>query len=185
MFWVTRPRFEVRFLNRPVDSSGSLPARSRARMWRKNQTRKAAPATSSTAISAGLLSAWRIPKTTKNMPTADRTAPNASKGRVGSAGSGSLDPAAEQDDQRDDQRLEDERGAPADRGRDQTADQRPGRGADAAQPADDAERPGARGQVAEAQRREDVDRRDQQRGADALEHRVAEDQHARARARPR
>jgi hypothetical protein len=47
------------------------------------------PATSSTAISARLLSAWRTPNTTRNMPTADRTAPNASNGRVGSAGSGS------------------------------------------------------------------------------------------------
>ncbi len=33
--------------------------------------------------------AWRIPKTTKNIPTADRTAPIPSNGRVGSAGSGS------------------------------------------------------------------------------------------------
>jgi hypothetical protein len=32
MFWVTSPRFEVRFLNSPVDSSGSLPARSRERV---------------------------------------------------------------------------------------------------------------------------------------------------------
>jgi hypothetical protein len=30
MFCVATPRFEARFLNRPVDSSGSLPARSRA-----------------------------------------------------------------------------------------------------------------------------------------------------------
>ena len=33
--------------------------------------------------------ACRIPKTTKNMPTAERIAPTASKGRVGSGGSGS------------------------------------------------------------------------------------------------
>ena len=33
--------------------------------------------------------ACRIPKTTKNMPTAERIAPTPSKGRVGSAGSGS------------------------------------------------------------------------------------------------
>ena len=48
-------------------------------------------------------------------------------------------------------------------------------------PADDAERPRARGEVAEPQRGEDVDGRDQQRRADALEHRVAEDQHAEPR----
>ena len=63
-------------------------------------------------------------------------------------------------------------------GRDEAADQRPGRGADAAQPADHAERPGARRDVAEPDRREDVDGRDQQGGADALEDGVAEDQHA-------
>jgi hypothetical protein len=58
-------------------------------MWRKNHTRKAAPTTRSTAMSTLLLSAWRIPKTTKNMPTADRTAPTVSKRRVGSGASGS------------------------------------------------------------------------------------------------
>ena len=52
--------------------------------------RKAAPAASSAAISAPSLSAWRIPKTTKNMPTADKIAPSASKGRVGSGGIGSM-----------------------------------------------------------------------------------------------
>jgi hypothetical protein len=37
-----------------------------------------------------LLPAWRIPKTTQNIPIAERTAPAASKGLVGSAGSGSF-----------------------------------------------------------------------------------------------
>ena len=36
-----------------------------------------------------LVSACRIPNTTKNIPTADRTAPTASKGRLGSGGIGS------------------------------------------------------------------------------------------------
>ena len=40
-------------------------------------------------MSSPLVSAWRIPNTKKNMPTADRNAPNASNGRVGSAGIGS------------------------------------------------------------------------------------------------
>jgi hypothetical protein len=43
MFWVARARFEVRFLNRLVESSGSLPARSLAPLWTENQVRKAAP----------------------------------------------------------------------------------------------------------------------------------------------
>ena len=105
----------------------------------------------------------------------DGSEPIEGTGRVGREGVG--DPAAEQDDQRDDRGLEDERGPPADRGGDETADQRSGRGAEASQPADDAERPSARGEVAEAQGREDVDGRDQQGGADALQHRVAKDQH--------
>ena len=88
---------------------------------------------------------------------------------------------AQQDDRRDDRGLEDERGPPADSRRDQAADQRPGRGADPAEPADRAERPGPRGEIGEPQRREDVDRRDQERRPDALEHRVAEDQHAEVR----
>ena len=40
-------------------------------------------------MSETLLSACRIPNTTKNMPTADRIAPTTSKGRSGSAGRGS------------------------------------------------------------------------------------------------
>ena len=89
--------------------------------------------------------------------------------------------AAQQDDHRDDDGLEDERGAPADRRGDQASDQRPCRCADAAEPADHAEGPGARGEVGEPQGREDVYRRDQERCADALEHRVAEDQHPEVR----
>ena len=77
--------------------------------------------------------------------------------------------------------LEDERGPPADSSGDHAPDQRSGRRADAAQPADHAEGPGARREIGEPQRREDVDGRDQQRRTDALEHRVAEDQHAEAR----
>ena len=88
---------------------------------------------------------------------------------------------AEQDDRRDDRGLEDERRPPADPRRDHTSDQRPCRGADTPQPADRAEGPGTRGEIAEPQRREDVDGRDQQRRTDALEHRVPEDQHAEAR----
>ena len=71
----------------------------------------------------------------------DRSEPVERTGRVGRERVG--DPAAEQDDQRDDRGLEDERGAPVNCGGDETADQRSGRGAEAAQPADDAERPGA------------------------------------------
>ena len=88
-FWVTRPRFEVRLRNSPVDSSGSWPARSLARIHRKNQARTSAPTTSRASISQPLLSAARIPMTTRTRPTADRTAPPVSKGRLGSGGRGS------------------------------------------------------------------------------------------------
>ena len=57
---------------------------------------------------------------------------------------------------------------------------RPGGRADATHAADHAEGPGTRREVGEQHRREDVDGRDQQRGADAFEDRVAEDQHAEA-----
>ena len=40
MFWVTSARLHVRFRNNPVESRGSLPARSRERMYRKNAARK-------------------------------------------------------------------------------------------------------------------------------------------------
>jgi len=103
------------------------------------------------------------------MPPADRTAPTVSNRLPGSAGSGSF--------RRHDRRLQQERGAPADRGGDQPADQRSGGGADAAHPADHAEGTRPRLGVVEVQRGEYVDRRDHQRRADALKGRVAEDQH--------
>ncbi len=89
-FWVTMARFEVRLWNRAVDSRASLPARSLPRIQAKNPARIAAPTTSSRAISPRLLSAAMIPPTKTTRPTADRTAPTMSKGRVGSAGIGSL-----------------------------------------------------------------------------------------------
>ena len=54
----------------------------------------------------------------------------------------------------------------------------PGGGADAAQRADHAERAGPGGELGEQQRGQDVDGRDQQGGADALQDRVAEDEYA-------
>ena len=62
--------------------------------------------------------------TTQDRPAAERTAPTVSKGRVGSAGTGSTIWRLEEDDDRDDQGLEHERGPPADRGGDEAADQR-------------------------------------------------------------
>jgi hypothetical protein len=84
------PRLEVRFRKRLVDSRGSLPARSFARMERKNKVRTSAPAMIRISISQRLLSAARMPITTSTRPRADRIAPVVSNGRVGSGGSGSL-----------------------------------------------------------------------------------------------
>ena len=47
------------------------------------------PTTTKATHSALLTPACRMPNTMKNIPTADSTAPTRSKGRVGSAGSGS------------------------------------------------------------------------------------------------
>jgi hypothetical protein len=58
-------------------------------MWRRNQIRKEAPIAKNTAIKTPSVSACRIPNTTQNMPTADRTAPTASNGRLGSGSTGS------------------------------------------------------------------------------------------------
>ena len=72
---------------------------------------------------------------------AERIAPTASKGRVGSGGRGIDEAPAEKDDRRDDRRLEDERRPPADSRGDHASDQRAGRGADPSQPTDHAESP--------------------------------------------
>src|SRR3954471_19124759 len=157
-FCVARPRFDTRLRKSAVESSASRPARSRERTWRKNAPRNAAPAPISVAISAGFVSAWRIPSTTKNMPTAERIAPGVSNGSVGSGLIGSVSlrvstelSATTAGGKREAaaRGLEKDGGAPADPGGDDAADERTGRGADAAEPADDAERAGPRGEVAE------------------------------------
>ena len=84
----------MRLRNRLVESRASFPARSRLRIQAKNPARMSAPATIRTAISARLLSAAMIPPTRTTRPTADRIAPTVSKGRCGSAGSGSGMPRA-------------------------------------------------------------------------------------------
>ena len=116
-------------------------------------------------------------------PRAPRRA--TSNGRVGICRQRILHLAAQPDDHRDDERLEDEGGSPTDRGGDEATDQRARRGADPAERADRPERAGARGELGEQQRGQDVDRRDQQRGADTLEDRVAEDEDTRAQERRR
>ena len=186
-FCVTRPRFEMRLRNSAVDSSGSLPGPLLgADVEEEPRQERAAPAASRTAISQTLLSACedaRSRRRTGRRPTGPRR--RCRRGGSGRAAAGSTSSAAEQEDHHDDQGLEHEGRPPTDRRGDETADQRSGRGADAAHPADHAERPGTRREVGEQHRGEDVDGRDQQRGADALEDRVAEDQHAEARGRRR
>ena len=94
--------------------------------------------------------------------------------RIG--GDGIDDGPAQPHDHCDDDGLEDERGPPADRRRDEATDQWTGSGADPAHPGDHAERPCPGGDVGQQNGREDVHRRDQQRRADALQDRVADDQ---------
>ena len=149
-FWVTRPRLDVRLRNRLVDSSGSLPARSFARTDqeepRQDQTHRAAIRPT---ISQTLLSAARMPMTTRTRPTAESTAPRDVErpGRVGRQRV--RDAAAQHHDHHDDQRLEDEGGPPADRRRDQAADQRAGGRPDAAHRADHSEGPRPRRHIRE------------------------------------
>ena len=119
--------------------------------------------------------------TSKMSPTAESTAPRMSKGRVGSAGSGSSSRRLSKTITAMIKRLKHEGRPPADRRGDQATDQRPGRGAHAPHRADHAERASARRDPGEQQRREDVDRRDQQRGAHALQNRIADDEDTQAR----
>src|SRR3954454_2233449 len=116
----------------------------------------------------------RIPSTTKNSPAAESTAPTRSKrgARPSRAGSG-----IHHDDARDDDHLEQERGPPAQRGRDEAADERSRRRPEAAGAADDAQVTGPGGEGGEEHRHEDVDRRDHERRADALEQRVPHGHH--------
>ena len=99
MSCVTNPRLEVRLRNRRVDKSGSLPARSRNRIQKKNPTNKRAPMP--TKSQTGEMPPWgmttvlpmvkfwlavnqpyvpdcRMPSTTKTSPAAERIVPTIS-----------------------------------------------------------------------------------------------------------
>ena len=123
--------------------------------------------------------------TSRTSPTAESTAPQEVEGPGRICRQRVDEPAAQDDYRRDDDRLEDEGRSPADRRRDQTTDQRSRRGADAPHRADRAERASTRSDLGEQQRREDIDRRDQHRGAHAFEDRVADDAGHPDRERPR
>ena len=181
-FCVTRPRFEVRLWNSAVDSSGSLPARSRARMWRKNQSRTtAADGQERDQEQRGCCrpAGCRRPGRTCPPPTGPRQGCRRAASDRAAAGSTM---------RRLSRMIAPTTAAwrrnetpPADRRRDEAADQWPRRGADAAHAADQAKGAGPRLDVVEEHRREDVDGRDQQGRADALEGRVADDQDAETR----
>ena len=173
-----RPRLEVRLRNSPVDSSGSFPARSRERIQRKNQHQQGGAQSQEDRHQQAVAAGLEDPQDHKQHAEGRKDRPDGVEGAGRIRRQGIHELAAEQDDHGDDRGLEQERGSPADRGGDQAPDQRAGRGADAAHPADAAERPGARLQIGEQQRGEDVDRRDQQGRADAFQDRVAEDQDA-------
>ena len=119
--------------------------------------------------------------TTSTSPTADSTAPRMSKGRVGSAGSGSTS-----------RRLSNTITTMIKAWKTNAARQliaeviRPPINGPAAAPTPPIAliTPNARARdvdAGEQQRREDVDRRDQQRGADTFEDRVADDEHTQTR----
>ncbi len=131
--------------------------------------------TRSTTIKVTLLSAAKIPSTKTTRPRADRTAPTVSNGRVGSGATGSWIPG-EEDNGQDDEGLEDKGGSPADGRRDEAADQGSSGRTHPSHATDYPERPGARSEIGEEHRREDVDGWDQQGGAHPFEDGVPEDE---------
>jgi len=91
---------------------------------------------------------------------------------------GIRDAAAEHNNQGDNQDLQDERSAPADRRRNDPPDQWPCCGSDPACCADDAKRFSAGGQVGKEDRDQNIDGRDQQRRAHAFQQGIAKSQEA-------
>ena len=89
MFWVIRPRLETRLRNSAVDSSAGRPARSSAPDRAEEQREDDHAGEQEASVNQRLLSAARMPRTTKMRPSDDITAPPMSNGRPGSAGSGS------------------------------------------------------------------------------------------------
>jgi hypothetical protein len=109
-----------------------------------------------------------MPITIKKSPSAEMTAPRKSNPGSGPCHPGIGDTTAQKDNAAHQQRLHDKGRAPADAGRDEAANQRPGCGADPGPGADRTECACARGKVGKEHRGKDIDRGDQQGRADAL-----------------
>ena len=171
----------MRLRKSAVESNASLPERSRPRIHMTKLPRTAAPMTRSTTINATLLSAARIPITNTTRPRADRMAPIVSNAPRRVRWHRVVDPAGEEDNAQDDEGLKDKRSAPADGGRDEAADQGSSGRTYPPHATDHPERPGARSEVGEEHRGEDVDRRDQQGGAHSFEDRIPENENSQSR----
>ena len=127
--------------------------------------------------------ALRIANTISARPSADSAVPTrSSRGRV--SGGASAIRRADGEDRDHDQDLADEHPAPRRVGREQPADQRTGGDGDRPGRGDQPVGTRAPGRL-EVRRHQRDDRRQDQRGADALEERPAEHQHGRGSARSR
>ena len=198
---VINPRFETRFRRIRGDSSGVPPERSTTLRCRTNRPRKTNPSTTrgqtgerlpgaSSSMPAGVVPETvmpqpyvpvsRTPTTSRTTPSADSAAPATVEAVARPAGSRIHEPAAEEQNDDHDQRLDAEGHTPARQARDQTPDQWPGCRADARGRADRAEDARSSDRAGDEHRGEDVDGRDEQRRPDALADRIAEHEHARS-----
>jgi hypothetical protein len=166
----------MRFRNSPSEMSGSLPARSRADVEEEPE-QQGGSHRQEQRREHGVVVGQQDPE--HHEEHADcRQDRSASVERPGRVWRDRVDDASpEEEDYRDHPHLEEERRPPADPGRDDAPVKGP---AAAPTPAIPLITPKARARrdIVEGNCREDVDGRYQQAGADTLEHRVAEEQHA-------
>jgi len=144
---VTSAMFDTRLRKSEVESNASFPVRSRRRIHQKKRTRMAIPTMDQrdhqwNAVVGGEDAEYQHDQPQRGEHGTDRVERPVGlwRDRVGQA-------SAEQQDDHDDEGLEQECGTPADGGGDQAADERTGRCAQAAESADDPERPRARSDV--------------------------------------
>ena len=132
VFWVIRPRFDVRLRNRLVEQR-PFPARSFARTHRKNHQDEPA-GDEEPEHQPEVVVGRQDARDEQDEPEGRQHGADGVEGRVGFCRQRVLDIAAQHDDQRDDHGLEDEGPPPAQRGSDEAADEGSGCGADAAGP---------------------------------------------------
>ena len=141
-FWVTSPTFEVRLRNSCTDKSGSSAGAFALTDIEEEPGEHGHAGDEEQRHRGGVVVGREDAGDEQTEPDGGQDGAHDVEVSSGIGRDRIDESSAEEEDDHDDGDLKEERDSPADRRRDDAADERTGRGADAAHPADDAERSG-------------------------------------------